>query len=66
VGHRGDSSFAGCKITGRTGSYTLKARDGALTPATSNSFRLSSATQTPTLATRAAGLVGMPGVPLLT
>jgi hypothetical protein len=60
----GVASFAGCKITGRTGSYTLKATDGALTSVTSNSFRLSSATQSATFAARAAGLVGMPGVPV--
>jgi hypothetical protein len=60
----GVASFAGCKITGRTGSYTLRATDGALTSVTSNSFRLSSATQSATFAARAAGLVGMPGVPV--
>jgi hypothetical protein len=58
----GVASFAACKITGRTGSYTLKATDGALTSVTSNSFRISSASAT--FAARAADLVGMPGVPL--
>ena len=34
----GVASFAGCKITGKAGSYTLKATDGSLTSATSASF----------------------------
>ncbi len=34
----GVATFAGCKITGRAGSYTLKATDGSLTPATSSTF----------------------------
>jgi hypothetical protein len=34
----GVASFAGCKITGKSGSYTLKATDGSLTSATSSSF----------------------------
>ncbi|HTS95940.1 MAG TPA: spherulation-specific family 4 protein [Streptosporangiaceae bacterium] len=36
----GVASFAGCKITGKGGSYTLKATDGSLAPATSGSFRI--------------------------
>jgi Spherulation-specific family 4 len=38
----GVASFAGCKITGKAGSYTLKASDGSLTSATSSSFSLTS------------------------
>jgi hypothetical protein len=34
----GVASFAGCKITGKAGSYTLKATDAGLTSATSSSF----------------------------
>jgi Spherulation-specific family 4 len=49
----GVASFAGCKITGRAGSYTLKATDGSLTSATSSSFSLLN------FAAKAAGLVGM-------
>ena len=55
---KGVASFAGCKITGKAGSYTLKAADGSLTPATSSSFSLMN------FAAKAAGLVGMSGVPL--
>lgn len=51
----GVASFAGCKITGKTGSYTLKATDGSLTSATSSGFSLTS------FAVKAAGLVGMSG-----
>jgi trimeric autotransporter adhesin len=36
----GVASFAGCKITGKAGSYTLKATDGSLTSATSNSLSI--------------------------
>jgi hypothetical protein len=54
----GVASFAGCKITGKAGSYTLKATDGSLTSATSSSFSLMN------FAAKAAGLVGMPDVPL--
>jgi Spherulation-specific family 4 len=49
----GVASFAGCKITGKAGSYTVKATDGTLTSATSSSFSLMN------FAARAAGLVGM-------
>jgi Spherulation-specific family 4 len=49
----GVASFAGCKITGRAGSYTLKATDGSLALATSSSFSLMN------FAAKAAGLVGM-------
>ncbi len=58
----GLASFAGCKITGRTGSYTLKATDGSLTSATSSSLRISAGSQT-TNAVLARGLVGMSEVP---
>jgi len=54
----GVASFAGCKITGKAGSYTLKASDGSLTSATSSSFSLMN------FAAKAAGLVGMSDVPL--
>jgi hypothetical protein len=37
----GVASFAGCKITGKAGSYTLKATDGTLTAATSSTFTVS-------------------------
>jgi trimeric autotransporter adhesin len=49
----GVASFAGCKITGKAGSYTLKATDGSLSSATSSSFSLMN------FAAKAAGLVGM-------
>jgi hypothetical protein len=53
----GAASFAGCKITGKSGSYTLKATDGSLTSATSSSFSLIN------VAAMGAGLVGMSEVP---
>jgi hypothetical protein len=53
----GAAAFAGCKITGNSGSYTLKATDGSLTSATSSSFSLIN------VAAMAAGLVGMSEVP---
>jgi hypothetical protein len=37
----GVAAFAGCKITGTAGSYTLKATDGSLTSATSSTFSIS-------------------------
>jgi trimeric autotransporter adhesin len=37
----GVAAFAGCKIIGNTGSYTLKATDGSLTSATSSTFSIS-------------------------
>jgi hypothetical protein len=49
----GVASFAGCKITGKSGSYTLKATGGSLTSATSSSFSLIN------FAAMAAGLAGM-------
>jgi hypothetical protein len=52
------ASFAGCRITGKAGSYTLKATDGSLTSATSSSVSLMN------FAAKAAGLVGMSDVPL--
>jgi hypothetical protein len=60
----GVASFAGCKITGRTGSYTLKATDGSLTSATSSILRISGGSQTANVAALSAGLVGMPAVPV--
>ena len=36
----GVATFSGCSITGTTGNFTLTATDGALTPATSNSFAI--------------------------
>jgi hypothetical protein len=59
----GVASFAGCKITGRTGSYTLRATDGSLTSATSSSLRISAGSQTTNAAALARGLVGMSEVP---
>jgi trimeric autotransporter adhesin len=55
---KGLASFAGCKITGKAGSYTLKATDGSLTSASSSSLSLMN------FAAKAAGLVGMSDVPL--
>src|SRR5580698_4328590 len=49
----GVASFAGCKITGKAGSYTLKATDGSLSSATSSGLSLMN------FAAKAAGLVGM-------
>jgi hypothetical protein len=60
----GVASFAGCKITGRTGSYILKATDGSLTSATSSSLRISGGSQTANVAALSAGLVGMSAVPV--
>jgi trimeric autotransporter adhesin len=37
----GVAAFAGCKITGAAGSYTLKATDGSLTAASSSTFSIS-------------------------
>jgi hypothetical protein len=37
----GVASFAGCEITGKAGTYTLRAADGSLTPATSSTFSVS-------------------------
>ena len=36
------AAFAGCEITGRSGSYTLKATSSGLTSATSSTFRIGS------------------------
>src|SRR5208283_5221657 len=36
----GVASFAGCKITGKAGSYTLSATSAGLTSATTNSFTI--------------------------
>lgn len=60
----GVASFAGCKITGKAGSYTLKATDGSLTSATSSSLRISAGSQTANVAALSAGLVGMAEVPV--
>jgi hypothetical protein len=59
----GVASFAGCKITGKAGSYTLKATDGSLTSATSSSLRISGGFLTANFAAMAAGLVGMSDLP---
>jgi Spherulation-specific family 4 len=64
---KGMASFAGCKITGKAGSYTLKATGGNLTSATSSTVRITSGpggSQTANVAARAAGLMGMSEVPL--
>ena len=58
----GVASFSGCKIIGKPGSYTIKATDGTLTAATSNTFSISWAFVTARLAgllalAAAAGLV---------
>jgi trimeric autotransporter adhesin len=37
----GVAAFAGCKIVGEAGSYTIKATDGSLTSATSSTFSIS-------------------------
>ena len=37
----GVASFAGCKITGKAGNYTLRATSSGLTSATSSRFRIS-------------------------
>ena len=42
----GTSSFAGCKITGKTGSYTLTAAATGLTGATSSAFTITPGTAT--------------------
>ena len=42
----GTSSFAGCKITGKTGSYTLTAAATGLTGATSSAFTITAGTAT--------------------
>ena len=46
----GLAAFAGCKITGRSGSYTVKATSSGLTSATSSSFRVSSGSSSASLA----------------
>jgi hypothetical protein len=46
----GVASFAGCKITGRTGTYTLKATATSLTSATSATFRIGSGSSSSSLA----------------
>jgi Spherulation-specific family 4 len=61
----GVASFAGCKITGTSGSYTLRATDGSLTAATSSSFRIGGGFLALGFAAQAAGLVGMPEAPLV-
>ncbi len=52
----GVAAFAGCKITGKAGSYTLKATDGTLTSATSSTFSITTGSQTASLAGLAAHL----------
>jgi Spherulation-specific family 4 len=46
----GVAAFAGCGITGRSGSYTLKATSSGLTSATSAAFQISSASSSSSLA----------------
>ena len=46
----GVAAFAGCKITGKAGSYTLKATSSGLTSATSAAFRISSGSSSSSLA----------------
>jgi hypothetical protein len=46
----GVASFAGCKITGRTGTYTLKATATGLSSATSATFRIGSGSAASSLA----------------
>ncbi len=60
----GVASFAGCKITGKAGSYTLKATDGSLTSATSSILRISGGSQTANVAALSSGLAGMRAVPV--
>jgi hypothetical protein len=46
----GVAAFAGCEITGRSGSYTLRATSSGLTSATSGSFRVTSGSSSASLA----------------
>jgi len=46
----GIASFAGCEITGESGSYTLKATGSGLTSATSSRFRISGGSSSSSLA----------------
>jgi hypothetical protein len=46
----GVASFAGCEITGRSGSYTLKATGSGLSSVTSSTFRISSGSSSSSLA----------------
>ncbi len=46
----GVAAFAGCEITGRSGSYTLRATSSGLTSATSSSFRVTSGSSSASLA----------------
>ena len=46
----GVAAFARCEITGRSGSYTLKATSSGLSSATSSTFRISSGSSSASLA----------------
>jgi Spherulation-specific family 4 len=46
----GVAAFAGCEITGRSGSYTLKATSSGLSSATSSTFRIGSGSSSTSLA----------------
>ena len=46
----GVAAFAGCEITGRSGSYILKAISSGLSSATSSTFRISSGSSSTSLA----------------
>jgi hypothetical protein len=46
----GVAAFAGCEITGRSGSYAVRATSSGLTSATSSSFRVSSGSSSASLA----------------
>ena len=46
----GVAAFTACEITGRSGSYTLKATSSGLTSATSSTFRISSGSSSSSLA----------------
>jgi hypothetical protein len=53
----GVAVFAGCKITGKAGSYTLKATDGSLTSATSSTVSMAAGSQRISFTAPDAGLV---------
>jgi hypothetical protein len=46
----GVAAFTGCEITGRWGSYALKATSSGLSSATSSTFRISSGSSSASLA----------------
>ncbi len=51
----GVATFAGCKISGTAGSYTLTASSGGLSPATSNSFNITAGAASKLVFTTAPG-----------